>query len=338
MAEDIPKLTKTATVVSFSADLLIDENGEQQQFEEARAKWLERRQRAPSTSSAAIGELLATLERWQPQRVRLTDDELRDLRLAATSGDIATPRAGAFGVPTLWLDALLRRDDQRQTPPMPLLRDADADADAADATSYAYVNERLFRALLRQCGSTGVWCDGGQRERALRVLLKGGATSSRSALLLVPTTACAGDVLLRACVSLSESVVDRHLELPDGTPLGASESMARVFVGADDLVTDVVLAPGGLDKRRKLLDHDSDDDKNNSNAAAAADDDADADDDNALDADDASTRRLLARCARSVTALAAAASAAEQALIRVASECGSARADVAEARRALGVK
>jgi hypothetical protein len=77
-------MVKSQSQYSFKVDLLVDEAGEPQQFEEARAKYMERKNAAQQPQTASTAEamqtLLRALEEWQPQRIAITALEREEIR------------------------------------------------------------------------------------------------------------------------------------------------------------------------------------------------------------------------------------------------------------------
>ena len=153
-------------------------------------------------------------------------------------------------------------------------------------------------------------------------------STPRTALLLVPSTARADDVLLRACVNLTESAVDRHLELADGTVIAPSATIADVLpttTNVDDAAA-LLLKQGAADVRRRLRDVDSDDEANG---------DGNTDDDDDDDAADKRTARLFLKCAAAIELLAVQARAYEQALRDASRDSTLARAQLDKARQVV---
>jgi hypothetical protein len=210
-----------------------------------------------------------------------------------------------------------------------------------------YLPRTLWTALLRNCGSVGVWVDGEHTPKPLRVQLK---SSQRYALLLVPTTSLVRDVFIRSCATLCESVTARHLELADGSVLDPSSAVGVVL--RDAFAAAQALGSNTSDSMPTVFICDDDETKRLTiDTEAGSDDDDDDDDDgggdsnsvraidigNLTDEEKGNLKaiRSVNVCARELRQVSRSAAATEKALLDVSVVIGDARERLRRARIAL---
>jgi hypothetical protein len=174
-------------ISGFAVELLVDENGNgEQQFEEARATWLDRKAKSLQTPEQACAVLLRNIDTWQPMKVPATPAERDAIKRLFESTDNSEPCAAPRRFVERWLIAGERVDPAS-------LNSGD------DDERLVYLPTPLWQAI---CRSAGVWIDGDNSCRTIRVQLK--QTPARHAVLLVPRNTTCSDVVLRACATMCE--------------------------------------------------------------------------------------------------------------------------------------